>query len=123
MKYARRYDSSAEFYTDERCFINELLGVNDDSDLSVARARVEPGVTTAWHSLRGVTERYVILEGRGEVEIGEDSPVEVGPGDLVLIPPDTRQRISNIGKHDLVFLCLCTPPFVPGCYVDLNGTS
>ena len=120
MRYVFKYDPSAEFYTDERCSINELLGAAEDSSLSVARARVEPGITTVRHSLKGVTERYVILEGRGEVEVGEEPPVEVGPGDVVVIPPDTGQRISNSGKADLVFLCLCSPPFTPECYRDLE---
>ena len=33
-------DSSAEFYTDERCFILESWNSDDDPELSVARARV-----------------------------------------------------------------------------------
>lgn len=47
-------------------------------------------------------------------------PADVRPGDVVLIPRDTPQRISNTGDHDLVFLCLCTPPFTPDCYEGLE---
>jgi len=35
----------------------------------------------------------------------------VGANDVVLIPPGTRQRITNMGDGDLVFLALCTPRF------------
>jgi mannose-6-phosphate isomerase-like protein (cupin superfamily) len=42
-----------------------------DAEVSVARAQMEPGVTTRWHRLHGVTERYLILEGQGRVEVGD----------------------------------------------------
>ena len=105
-----------EFYTSEGCHITELCNAPPDGEASVARARVEPGVTTRWHRLRGISERYVILEGRGRVEIGDLPPAEVGPGDLVLIPPLCRQRIANIRPSDLVFLCVCIPGFRAEAY-------
>jgi oxalate decarboxylase/phosphoglucose isomerase-like protein (cupin superfamily) len=36
----------------------------------------------------------------------------------VRIPPDTDQRITNIGKDDLVFLVVCNPHFLRSCYTD-----
>jgi len=107
----KRADASAEYYTDERCDILELSNSTDDAQASIARARVAPGVTTRWHCLRDTTERYVILEGRGRVEVAELAPQLVEPGDVVLIPPLCRQRIVNVGKTDLVFLAICTPRY------------
>lgn len=107
---------TAEFYTSERCHITELSNSASDAALSVAKARVEPGVTTCWHRLEGITERYVILSGVGRVEIGDLPARVVLPGDVVLIPPGFRQRISNSGEDDLVFLALCTPRFVQSAY-------
>ena len=104
----------------ERCYITELSNTPDDPDASIARARVEPGVTTRWHRLKGTTERYYIVEGRGRVEIGELPPQEVSVGDVVLIPPMCRQRITNIGAEDLVFLAICTPGFSKGVYEDIE---
>jgi len=115
----RRADASAEFYTDERCDILELSNSADDPDVSIARARVAPGVTTRWHRLRGTTERYVILEGSGRVEVGELAPQLVEPGDVVVIPPLCRQRIANVGKGDLVFLAICTPRYQQDNYQPL----
>jgi len=103
-----RLQDHPEFATPERCFIVETLS---QPSLSVARARVEPGVTTAWHSVDGTIERYVMAEGRGRMCIGDEPPQEVGPGDLVTIPAGVRQRISNIDDRDLIFYCLCTPRF------------
>jgi hypothetical protein len=47
-----------EFYTSERCYIIELSNTPDDPDVSIARARLEPGVTTRWHRLTDTAERY-----------------------------------------------------------------
>ena len=115
----RRLVPGAEFATSEGCFIIEVSNSPDDPHLSIARARVEPGVTTQWHRLAGIAERYVILEGSGRVEIGDRPPEDVHPGDVVLIPPMCRQRITNTGTADLVFLALCTPRFEQNYYEAL----
>jgi mannose-6-phosphate isomerase-like protein (cupin superfamily) len=105
-----------ETWTEERCFIVERWNDTKDPQVSLARARVPAGVTTARHSL-SVDERYLIEQGRGRIEVG-GLEAEVGPGDVVLIPRDTLQRVENLGDDDLVFLCICTPRFEPGCYED-----
>jgi mannose-6-phosphate isomerase-like protein (cupin superfamily) len=114
----RPFRPSSEFYTSEGCYITELCNFPVDNEASIARARVGPGVTTRWHRLTGISERYVILEGRGRMEVGDLPPTEVGPGDVVLIPPRCRQRITNIGETDLVFLCICIPGFHLTAYED-----
>ncbi len=107
-----------EFYTDEKCFITELSNTPDDPDLSIARARVEPGVTTRWHHLKETIERYCIISGSGRVEVGDLTPQNVNAGDIVLIPPMCRQRITNTGTDDLIFLAICTPRFLNSSYED-----
>ena len=111
---------SDEFHTPEGCYIIEVCNTSRDPDASIARARVQPGVTTRWHRVHGTTERYVILEGKGRVEVGDSGPQPVQPGDVVLIPSGYRQRIANIGAEDLVFLALCTPRFEYGAYEDVD---
>lgn len=116
----KRFDPRSEFPIAERCAIVEVSNDASDPAVSIARARVEPGVVTAWHRLRGTVERYVILEGRGRVEVGDLPPADVGPGDAVVIPAMCRQRIANAGDGDLVFLAICSPRFVPECYESLE---
>jgi mannose-6-phosphate isomerase-like protein (cupin superfamily) len=116
----RRFDASTEFDTAERCAILEMSNTPADPGVSIARARVAPRVTTAWHRLRGTTERYLIVEGRGRVEVGDLAPADLGPGDVVLIPPMCRQRIANTGDTDLVFIAICSPRFVPDAYESLE---
>lgn len=114
------YDPDSECFTEERCHITELSNSAEDEQLSVALARVEPGVTTRWHRLRGTSERYVVLAGRGLVEIGEMLPRPIASKDVALIPPDCKQRITNTGDVDLVFLALCTPRFQASVYEDAD---
>jgi len=116
----QKRDEAAEFFAEqERCYIVETWRSPDDS-MTIARARVEPGVTTAWHALEGVAERYIITAGAGRMEVGDLPPAHVGPGDTVFIPAGVRQRIANTGAADLIFYCVCTPPFTPDCYRDLE---
>jgi mannose-6-phosphate isomerase-like protein (cupin superfamily) len=112
---------SNEFYTDEKCYILESSNSNSDEALSIARARVVPGVTTNWHRLKRQIERYYIVSGEGKVEVGELEPTHVKEGDVVIIPPMCKQRITNTGTNDLVFLAMCTPRFTPDDYEDLEN--
>ncbi|MBN2704403.1 MAG: cupin domain-containing protein [Pontiellaceae bacterium] len=119
----RKRTPEQEVYTDEQCHILECSNLPDDPEVSIARARVEPDVTTRWHRLKDTSERYYILSGRGRVEVGDLAPQEVSAGDVVLIPPNCRQRISNLGSDDLLFLAICSPRFVPEAYEDIEDTD
>jgi mannose-6-phosphate isomerase-like protein (cupin superfamily) len=113
-----RTPETAEFYFEEGCYILELLNDPADPEASVARARLPAGQATRFHHLMTATERYVILEGEGQAHIGDAPPFAVRPGDVVLIPAGTRQRLINTGRSELVFLAVCTPRFRPEDYRD-----
>jgi mannose-6-phosphate isomerase-like protein (cupin superfamily) len=113
-------DESREKLTEEQCSIIELSNTADDEAVSIARARVAPGVTTRWHRLQGIAERYVILEAGGLVEVADLPAQSVGPGDVVRIAPGQRQRIHNNSSKDLVFLAICTPRFRWEAYQDID---
>ncbi|MBA55308.1 MAG: cupin [Pseudomonadales bacterium] len=114
------FKPESEYFFEEGCYIIEQLNSEADPDLSIARARVSPGGQTRWHSLLNTVERYQILSGTGLVEVGDEPPTEVNPGDTVVIPAGMRQRIRNSGEEELIFLALCTPRFVPEHYQDLE---
>ena len=113
--------SSAEFWTDERCYITELCNTPEAGDASLAIARVEPGITTQLHALTETTEVYVVIEGQGLMEVGGES-FPIAAGDQVVIPPGVSQRVTVTSDTDLRFYCLCTPRFKPGCYVNLEAS-
>jgi len=43
----------------------------------------------------------------------------VGAGDVVRIPANTPQRITNTGATDLIFYAICSPRFQAKCYQAL----
>jgi mannose-6-phosphate isomerase-like protein (cupin superfamily) len=108
-----------ELWTSERCYITELLNNERTAEVSIARTRVEAGVTTQLHAL-SVAEWYVIESGTGLMTVGDQAPERVAAGDVVSIPKNMPQKIHNDGDYDLLFLCVCTPRFSQECYISLE---
>ena len=113
-----RPDQSLEYFSSEGCHILEAWNVAGDPTVSIARARVAPGVATRPHRLRGVTERYVVIEGEGIATVAGVAAA-VRPGDVVVIPAGVVQQIRNTGRGELVFYCVCTPRYTAECYEAL----
>jgi mannose-6-phosphate isomerase-like protein (cupin superfamily) len=113
---------SSEYYTPERCYIIEIMN-QPGIDFSIARAKVEPGVSTALHSLAGINEAYYILSGNGLLQWGNTETRDLGPGDIVLYLPGSPQTITNVGQVDLIFLCVCVPRFTKEAYINLEETG
>ena len=55
--------------------------------------------------------------------MGGQTAQPVGPGDVVIIPAQCAQRITNVGEADLVFLAICTPRFVSDAYEDIDDEA
>lgn len=108
-------DDSSEYFFEEGCYILELSNSDKDSNLSVARARLSPNTQTKLHKLNKTIERYIILQGQGDVMLGnaemEYSVKSVKSNDVVIIPENHPQAIKNTGDSDLIFLVICTPRF------------
>jgi mannose-6-phosphate isomerase-like protein (cupin superfamily) len=115
----KRHEPGTEYYSAEGCYITEVSNSAADPEASIARAR-RAGRDGTLAPAEGTAERYVIVKGRGRVEVDELGAHEIKPGNVVLIPPMCRQRIANIGKTQLVFLAVCTPRFEGRSYQDLE---
>jgi mannose-6-phosphate isomerase-like protein (cupin superfamily) len=105
-----RLADCSEFVAGDRTVLRELLNPDKHpvaARYSVAHASLAQGLSSQLHSLK-TTEVYFILRGRGRMEIDAQS-LEVGPGDLVYIPPLAAQRITSIGTEPLEFLCIVDP--------------
>ena len=90
-----------EFWTEERCYITELLNDPQSPNISIALARVEIDTTTQLHSLRGVQETYVIKKGLGLLEI-DGEQISVKKNDTILIDDRTLDcRRPTLRKHNL----------------------
>ena len=77
---------------------------------SLAEATVEPGQVTERHHHRTSEEIYFVTKGAGSLEI-EGETRRVAKGDAALIPAGSWHTIENNGTSELVFLCICSPPY------------
>jgi mannose-6-phosphate isomerase-like protein (cupin superfamily) len=75
---------------------------------SLAEASVPAGGRTERHYHKLTEEIYFIIEGKGAIELAGEHQI-VGPGDAILIPPNTWHTI--MAKEPLRFLCCCAPPY------------
>ena len=77
---------------------------------SLAEAWLEPDQSTERHYHARSEELYVILDGRGEMEV-DGERAQVGPGEAILIPPGAWHQIVADEEAPLRFLCCCAPPY------------
>ncbi|VBA43875.1 hypothetical protein LAUMK13_04728 [Mycobacterium innocens] len=84
------------------------------ASVSLAHATVAAGSETVWHCLENTDEIYFVLSGSGLVFVGSETRA-VGSGDTVWIPAGVPQKIRNLGRDPLVFLCACGPAYAPEC--------
>lgn len=70
--------------------------------------------------LQGVTERHVILQGTGCAEVAGAAPLEVGAGDVAVVPPGASRRIRDVGACDLALLAVRTPQCTRDAYEDVD---
>ena len=100
------------FETKDGSTIREIMAYrnSDCEQVSLAEATVHPGQETIPHHHGQSEEIYYFLSGSGRMALaGERETVE--PGDAVYIPPETEHFVVNTGREDLVFLCICCPPY------------
>jgi len=69
----------------------------------------EPGQEHAPHAHQGQDKLYVILEGCGTVQIGEQSEL-LSAGDAAFAPSGVLHSIRNPGPRRLVVMAVLAPP-------------
>jgi len=100
------------FITKDTSEIREILAPRNSSlkRQSLAEATLHPGKATEEHYHATSEEIYYVLRGTARMRIeGETRNVEAGDG--IAIPPGKCHKLWNTGSGDLVFLCLCVPPY------------
>jgi mannose-6-phosphate isomerase-like protein (cupin superfamily) len=92
-------------------------GTQGATRASLCEVRLAPGAVSRPISHRSVEEIWHVIEGRGEVwrcpPGAEAAPVEVKPGDTLVIPVGWRFQFSASPETGLRFLCYTSPPW-PG---------
>ena len=107
-------DTPAQVVHDEGAVGATIRWVIDEGDgsdtYSLRVIEVEAGGHTPHHDHWFEHQNYVI-EGQGEVVIGEDVfPIKAG--DIVFVPGDVQHQYRNTGDMPLKFLCGIPQPWV-----------
>jgi len=105
-------DRVSAFTTKDGSEIRELLAHRNSCirQQSLAEARLPRHGATTPHYHPRTEEIYYILDGNGEMQVGNETR-PVGPGDAIAIPPGARHQIRNTGSVVLKFLCCCAPAY------------
>ncbi len=101
------------FIAGDKTIIKEFVHPKNDAvdvNYSLAHAIVEVGEASEPHILTKSSELYVILEGKGELFIENESAILRG-GDAALVPAGARQWIQNVGDVPLAFYVIVSPPW------------
>jgi mannose-6-phosphate isomerase-like protein (cupin superfamily) len=101
-----------QFVTKDSSRIREILAPRNSmlKNQSLAEAVIAAGSATEEHFHATSEEIYYIISGRGEMRV-ENEMFNVKAGDAVALLPRQRHKIWNRGEEDLVFLCMCVPPY------------
>jgi mannose-6-phosphate isomerase-like protein (cupin superfamily) len=74
-------------------------------NLNVSMTILHPGKSTAGHEHEGIDEVYVVMDGRGELQLDEKRfPIDTG--DIILIKGGQFHQTFNTSSEDLVFVCI-----------------
>lgn len=84
-----------------RWLVDELRGARN---FAMRLFEVEPGGETPHHS-HPYEHGVFVLEGSGTVEVGGEE-FEIGPWDVVFVPPDVPHQFRNTGREVLRFICV-----------------
>lgn len=92
-------------------------GAQGATRASLCEVRLAAGAVSRPVRHRTVEEIWHVVAGRGKVwrcPAGEEAePVEVGPGDTLVIPTGWRFQFCAVPETELRFLCYTAPPW-PG---------
>lgn len=108
--------TTTSYETVDGSTIRELMHPEQhgNKNQSLAEATIKVGCSTQLHRHIITEELYHILQGEGEMTLGE-KVFRVKVGDTVCILPGTSHKIRNTGEGNLKLLCCCSP-----CYTHAD---
>jgi quercetin dioxygenase-like cupin family protein len=81
----------------------------DGSSLFAGLNSFEPGQEHTAHAHQGQDKLYVVLEGSGVVQVGEQNEL-LSAGDAAFAPSGVVHSIRNPGPERLVVMAVLAPP-------------
>jgi quercetin dioxygenase-like cupin family protein len=85
-----------------------LKGAEHDASISLILDHSEPGDGPRLHK-HPYDETWVVIEGNVTFQAGAEE-LEAGPGDIVIVPPDTPHRFANSGPERAYLVCIHANP-------------
>jgi mannose-6-phosphate isomerase-like protein (cupin superfamily) len=100
------------FVGDDGAIVRELASPRNAplTRHSLAEIRHPPGIASKEHYHTEAEEVYYVLSGQGQVRIDGETQI-IGPGDVVVIIPNQRHTVWQMGDEDLVLLVTCVPAY------------
>ncbi|WP_417579915.1 cupin domain-containing protein [Pelagibacterium sp.] len=74
------------------------------ADISFFAVVSEPGKSVGLH-VHPYTETWIVQEGRVRFRAGHET-IEAGPGDIMVVEPETAHGFDNIGDGMLKMMCI-----------------
>jgi mannose-6-phosphate isomerase-like protein (cupin superfamily) len=111
--FIKKLNTISSFIAGDKTIIKEFVHPkNDGVDLnySLAHAVVEVEQASEPHILHKSSELYVILEGVGELYVGDEVSI-LRSGEAALVPVGLAQWIKNVGEVSLSFYVIVSPPW------------
>lgn len=86
---------------DDRYIVKDNTSLNN---LVLSSTNMKPGKSTSGHNHKGQEEVYFFINGKGTMYL-DDVPMQVGPGDVVLIEDGVHHRVES-KDESLYFVCV-----------------
>ena len=110
MDIQQRYAAPVNERGGQKSWLLLAGGQFGSQNLAITWVEGAPGSMQAVHGHPDNEQIYVIVRGRGVVQV-TDEMQEVGEGTLVYIPPGAAHAIKNTSDGPLVFVSATSPPF------------
>ena len=93
---------------DSNHFACLLDPIADGASFTLVVEIFAPGGATPPNTHRAAQEAFFVLRGTGRARAG-DTWREIGPGDTLMLPPETEHVVENTGAGKLYCLTLMVP--------------
>lgn len=101
-----RWDAAAQRFAGEKM---QKVGLFSSERFFCDLYCLEPGQSQKAHAHAGSDKVYLVIEGSGEFQVGEERR-RLGPGEATLAPSDDVHGIVNDSRGRLVVLTFMAPP-------------
>jgi len=101
-----RWDASAQSFAAEKM---QKVGLFASDSFFLDLYCLEPGQSQKAHAHEGSDKVYLVVEGRGLFQVG-DEQAQLARGECVMAPSGQTHGIVNDSEERLVVLTLMAPP-------------